>query len=794
MKLKIRLKETIAERTSCLDLLRNLDFAERSAREQQVGNTRADSSTFEWVWDVQNSDESLSQWLTDNQPVFWIQGKPGSGKSVLMDYLRKTDQISQLLNDFFGPQWIRIWFFFDFRADESTANSFEGLLRSLLLQVLEVVPGMEPELRQFRNKTHVVGNVPEWNKRNLQEAFYKALANVHSRLYIFADGLDEYSGNMHELLAFFQGLSEKSGIEGELKICLASRPEPLIDLALRAYPGFRLQDRNLEGIEQYVSVTVTGLGVAAKDEHRLQQLCADIAKSADGVFLWARFAVSEVIGSYAKGDTTSELKRRLGEIPSDMEGIYARIFRRIGTNDRDEARLAFQLICFALRVHSNINESYLTILQLKEAIAVAMKRTKDSIHDCGVDSLENFRKRIRAKCGGLLEEIPSTTRKIEDWTKNASDGDGDGDGDDDDTDPNGWTIKLIHRTVESYLVREGWLSGWRMGNEYFHSPNALWLYVCCKCVQTTWGSSALLASRQRHMGYSRPSFKSILKPFNKHSLVKYASLNLFHHAKFIEQQSANQASSYPYVSLVTPETWRYLRGNYRTRFLLPVNDLPEINWQAVDEVSDNQPWQIMVEQGLALCCRDLVENKLYKPLGHGQDISLALRNHVAMVDSQAVDLLIRLLMKFGSIVNQRNILECLYIGTASSLESLLNAWPKGAIQLNRENLLLARPYPREDNYDAREDAYNGETVGPLWELARQYRFSEFGPMLDLLLKRGERLDQSCGPGGTMLHALIVRLSVHDYYLYNIRHCKSPIQTVLEREANVNVRIFESSPL
>ena len=683
-----------------------------------------------------------------------------------MDYLSKTDQSLQRLNDAFGPQWIRIRFFFDFRADHGIANSFEGLLRSLLLQVLEVVPGMEPELRQFRNKTHVVGNVPEWNKRDLQEAFYKALANVPSRLYIFADGLDEYSGNMQELLAFFQGLSDKRGREGGFKICLASRAEPLIDLALRAYPGFRMQDLNLKGIEQYVSVTVTGLGVAAKDEHRLKQLCTDIAKSADGVFLWARFAVSEVIGSYAKGDTTSELKRRLGEIPSDMEGIYAGIFRRMGTNDPDEARLAFQLVCCTIT--SRYTDSSLTILQLKEAIAVAKKCTADSIHDCGVDSLEIFRKRIRAKCGGLLEEIPTTTKKS------------------DDTDPKGWTITLIHRTVASYLEREGWLSGWQIGNEYFQSPDALWLHICCKCVQTTWGSSALLASRRQYKGHSRSSSKSILKPFNRHSLVAYASSNLFHHATSIEQQSKNQASSYPYLSIVTPETWSYLRGNYRTWDFLRIEGFPQTDWEAVDKDSDNQPWQIVVEQGLALCCGDLVKNNLYKPLGHGQDISLAIRKHAAFferADPQAADLLIRLLINSGSIVSQRNILECLYIGTASTLELLLDTWPKGAIQLNRKNMILVRRKGRADTYD-------GEAVGPLWELARCHQsWGEFEPMLDLLLERGERFDQSCGPGGTMLHAFIVRIVIDNHYLINSESQLNQIKTLLEREVNVNVRMF-----
>lgn len=533
-----------------------------------------------------------------------------------------------------------------------------------------------------------------------------------------------------------------------------------------------MQDRNLEGIEQ------------------LKQLCADIAKSADGVFLWARFAVSEVIGSYAKGDTTSELKRRLGDIPSDMEEIYARIFRRMSTNDRDEARLAFQLVCFALRVpkdsyrETKVNKiSRLTILQLNEAIAVVRKCTTDSIHDCGVDSVQDFRKRIRARGGGLLEEIPTTTKKSEAWEVDTSDFPGD----DDHTDPKGWTIKLIHRTIASYLEREGWLSGWQIGNQYFHSPDALWLYICCKCVQTTWESSALLASRR---GYPRLSSENILKRFSRHSLVKYASSNLFHHARCIEQQPKNQESSYAYLSLVTPETWRYLRAIYRTRDLRTTDGFPGRDWQAVEQGSNHQPWQIVVEQGLALCCRDLVENNLYKPSGHGQEIALAMSTALSSrMDPQAVDVLIRLLVDFGRILSRKNILECLYIGTASTLEALLDAWPKGAVQLNRGNLLP--PFPGED---VRETTYAGENIGPLWELVRSRR-SEFEPMLDLLLERGERLDQSCGPGGTMLHAIIFRTSTDAAYEHVHRESLlNKVKRFLDRKVNVNAPGPRGTPL
>lgn len=728
--------------------------------------------------------------------MFWIQGKPGSGKSVLMDYLGKADRVSQLLNTSLGPQWIRIWFFFDFRANQSIANSFEGLLRSLLLQVLGVVPGMEPELRQFSNKTHVVGNVPEWNKRTLQEAFYKALANVPSRLYIFADGLDEYSGNMHELLAFFQGLSNKTGIRGRLKICLASRPEPFIDLALNAYPGFRMQDQNLKGIEQYVSRTVLGLRVAAMDKQRLEQLCADIAKKAEGVFLWARFAVSEVIGSYAEGDSPNEMKHRLDELPSDMGGIYARIFSRMSTNDRHEAQLIFQLVCFA---RGSMDGNNLTILQLKEAVAVAKNCTADSTHEYGVDSLERFRKRVRAKCGGLLEEVPrirkklrkekiARTRKIRGKGEGGQ-GDRKEDGQDcggeeeeDYDDPKGWNIKLIHLTVESYLEREGWLLGWQIGDQHFASPHALWLNICCRCIQSMLGTTA---SRLR---YTKPSMlrsRWSLVPSLRHSLVKYTSLYLFDHARCMEQQY--QESSYCYLSLFTPELWRHLQENYRKPRFMTKRGAPDVDWDAVDEESDKQPWRIVVEQGLALCCGDLVTRNLYKPFVDGQDISLAIHTispgqFAPDSDLEEIFQLIRFFIKSGSIVSQRNILECLYRGTASILKLLLDTLPKGAIQLNRENLFVSY-----HSNDVRDDTYDGETVGPLWELARSMPpMHQFEPMLDLLLARGERLDQRCRPGGTMLHALVIHILFYEDFFRGIMDV---VKVLIERGADVSVRIF-----
>jgi putative ribosome biogenesis GTPase RsgA len=57
-----------------------------SAREAQL--TDANAITVDWVWLLPAGRSSLAQWLSTEAGIFWIQGKPGSGKSTLMNYLK----------------------------------------------------------------------------------------------------------------------------------------------------------------------------------------------------------------------------------------------------------------------------------------------------------------------------------------------------------------------------------------------------------------------------------------------------------------------------------------------------------------------------------------------------------------------------------------------------------------------------------------------------------------------------------------------------------------------------------
>ena len=385
-----------------IELLPRLDFAERTARQQQIDNADVLESTLDWVWsEGHEGKSSFAQWLLGDQALFWIQGKPGSGKSTLMSYLDKASRTWKIHSKS-DSHWSTIRFFFDFRAHGGLANNIEGFLRSLLFQILKQNPSSEDELHRLEEK---FGDYrpSTWTSSALKEAFFNALRQILVNMCILVDGLDEFSGDMHELMTLLHRMPSRT-ITGHLvKICLASRAHPVIAMALGDWPGLQMQAYNTKAIEQYALTAMENLGLATNNRRRFS---VDIARKAEGVFLWARFAVKEVINGYAEGEDANELYKRLEELPSDLEQLYARIFERMSSRDREEAQIMFQLVCFGQgNDEGSLYGDLMNLRQLKEAVALCINNISEIGQHDSFEELGSFRRRFKAKSGGLLEEI-----------------------------------------------------------------------------------------------------------------------------------------------------------------------------------------------------------------------------------------------------------------------------------------------------------------------------------------------------------------------------------------------------
>lgn len=103
------------------------------------------AETFEWIFlDAFESKQlHFRSWLEGQNDIYWITGKPGSGKSTLMKYISKHGITHESLRHWSGgKRLITASFFFWISGSSVLQRSQEGLLRSLLYEIFREVPGL----------------------------------------------------------------------------------------------------------------------------------------------------------------------------------------------------------------------------------------------------------------------------------------------------------------------------------------------------------------------------------------------------------------------------------------------------------------------------------------------------------------------------------------------------------------------------------------------------------------------------------------------------------------------------
>jgi hypothetical protein len=109
---------------------KELDSPELNFRIDQIEDPF--QNTFKWIFDV----PEFSDWLQEGSELFWIRGKPGSGQSTLMKFIYRSMETWEILHNWrTTSQEIKAGFFFHYRGT-AIQKSFEGVLRSLITQIL----------------------------------------------------------------------------------------------------------------------------------------------------------------------------------------------------------------------------------------------------------------------------------------------------------------------------------------------------------------------------------------------------------------------------------------------------------------------------------------------------------------------------------------------------------------------------------------------------------------------------------------------------------------------------------
>ena len=247
---------------------------------------RAYAKTCGWI----TCHPSYTAWLEDGSGILWIKGKPGSGKSTLMEFL---------LRDFekqaFYQESIQLSFFLHGRGT-ILQKSRLGMYRSLLHQLLLSAPTARTEFRRaFEERSGSQGDPGKdwnWHINELRAFFMTAVEHVATiqPVNIVVDALDEASdgtddqNTSHQIVSDFHELNNLL-LQKKLRstICFSCRHFPVVtDNQGR---DICVEEENQADISVYVCDELhRRLRVSESEQQYLAELQDAIVSGAHGVF------------------------------------------------------------------------------------------------------------------------------------------------------------------------------------------------------------------------------------------------------------------------------------------------------------------------------------------------------------------------------------------------------------------------------------------------------------------------------------------------------------------------------
>ena len=339
--------------------MESLDFDDSSDRIQSIDNVS--QGTYEWIFE--NDRVPFVEWLRKGSGVFWIQGKPGSGKSTLMKHIYLSNETQKIFCEGSDPQTSFIAAFFFHNRGSNRQKTLEGLLQSLLREILRKYPRAYELLLPVWLEVHPRSR-GEWTPRMLHRALHGVLSQnrFSLRLLFLIDALDEFEGHADEVAYFVSSLHEKlagTSSATEVKICCTSRPWKAYKDHFARYPGFAIQEQTLDDLRMFVrdklnpqtapSMFSTTERYSQLDSEGFQSL---ILNKAEGVFLWVKLIVNEILKAVIEGKDEESLKELIETTPVDLEELYTETLRHIPEESRIDVYIMLEIVARSKRALS----------------------------------------------------------------------------------------------------------------------------------------------------------------------------------------------------------------------------------------------------------------------------------------------------------------------------------------------------------------------------------------------------------------------------------------------------------
>ncbi|KAL7809402.1 hypothetical protein V8C44DRAFT_334400 [Trichoderma aethiopicum] len=266
--------------------------------------------------------EKFIAWLQSEKQVFWIQGKPGSGKSTLMKFILQHEK-TQMAVDRWRPSTLLVSHFF-WKPGNLLQKNLRGLLCSLNHQLLSSDHTLVGHVLSEHSFARGKDTIGDWEIAQLDSLFFKLLGQCKRSVFFLIDGLDEAT-SIDEVLRFLESLTSQKNV----KLCISSRSENVFHQMFFDYDGFKLEDLTWGDMSQFALAGIPD-SCGKYPAHFLKELRRLLVCKAEGVFLWLVLALESVKRGLRNNDKEDEIHLRLEQLPSKLEELYADMWDRLG--------------------------------------------------------------------------------------------------------------------------------------------------------------------------------------------------------------------------------------------------------------------------------------------------------------------------------------------------------------------------------------------------------------------------------------------------------------------------------
>ncbi|CZR63552.1 uncharacterized protein PAC_13449 [Phialocephala subalpina] len=313
--------------------------------------------------------------------ILWMNGNPGSGKTVLAASTIEELQSPDSTNN--GEVPIVCYYFFEAASPHGTTRL--AAYRALATQLFQ----QGHVLESIRDVFAFAGNsVREPASENELLDTLKLSLDILQEVYFVVDGVDECEENARVFDDLYH-LCEVS----TLKVIFFSRPNVAcirrskyhlqtiaIDQSKQGKDMGLFFDRELQDLQES-DLLPKGVDLAS--------IRGQLIERADGMFLWGRLMMkylnSPALTAKARLDVVRETN------PDGIDEMYWRIFKILGTQDQASQQLARTVFLWCLHAYHNLDDS-----QLQDALYGHSESEENRIVD--IDHA------VIVSCCGLIEK------------------------------------------------------------------------------------------------------------------------------------------------------------------------------------------------------------------------------------------------------------------------------------------------------------------------------------------------------------------------------------------------------